>query len=208
MKADINLISKVSDNIIIYAPSVEEVYQNNVTNKKYNFQGLDLVMEGAFRDNHFNGVGTIVEILLNLIKPNNAYFGEKDFQQLQIIKKLTEIQNIPVNIIGCAIVREPNGLAMSSRNERLPKLIREEASLIYKTLKTAKNKFGTKSAQNIKDWVTKVINDNPNFKIEYIEISDIKTLKPLKRKQKDEKYRAFIAVYTSNVRLIDNIALN
>lgn len=208
LDADINLISKVSDQVIIYAPSVEEVYQNNVINKKYDFQGLDLVMEGEFRDDHFNGVGTIVEMLLNLIKPNNAYFGEKDFQQLQIIKKLTEIQNIPVTIIGCAIVRESHGLAMSSRNERLPKLIREEAALIYETLKTAKIKFGTESAQDIKDWVIKTINDNPNFEIEYIEISDVKTLRPIQRKQKGEKYRAFIAVYTANVRLIDNIALN
>ena len=208
LDTDIKLLSMASDQIVVYAPSVSEVYKKEVTPKKYNFQGLDLVMEGEFRDDHFNGVGTIVEMLLNLIKPNNAYFGEKDFQQLQIIKKLTEIENIPVNIIGCPIVRESHGLAMSSRNERLPSQIRQEASIIYNTLKAAKEKFGTKSAKVITDWVTKVINDNPNFKIEYIEISDAQTLKPIKRKQKGKKYRAFIAVYTANVRLIDNIALN
>ncbi|WP_298478956.1 pantoate--beta-alanine ligase [uncultured Maribacter sp.] len=205
---DINLLSTVSDKIIIYAPPVSELYQNKIAPKKFNFQGLDLVMEGEFRDDHFDGVGTIVEMLLNLIKPNNAYFGEKDFQQLQIIKKLTEIQNIPVNIIGCPIVREPHGLAMSSRNERLPSQIRKEASIIYNTLKAAKEKFGTKSAKVIKEWVIKTINDNPNFKVEYIEISDVQTLQPVIRKQKGKKYRAFIAVYTADVRLIDNIALN
>jgi len=208
LAADTSLLTKVSKDIVVYAPSVSEIYPKNITPKQYNFYGLDQVMEGEFRDNHFNGVGTIVEMLLKLVKPHNAYFGEKDFQQLQIIKKLTAIQKIPVTIIGCPIVREPHGLAMSSRNERLPKQIREEAALLYATLKTAKEKFGTESATTVKNWVRTVINDNPNFKVEYVQISDANTLKPVIRKQKNKKYRIFIAVYTANVRLIDNIALN
>ncbi|RKR15038.1 pantothenate synthetase [Maribacter vaceletii] len=208
LEKDIALLSSLSNQITVFAPSVEEVYKNNIVTKKYDFQGLDRVMEGEFRDDHFNGVGTIVELLLNLIKPDNAYFGEKDFQQLQIIKKLTQIQDILVTIIGCPIVREPHGLAMSSRNERLSTKTRNEASFIYETLKTAKEKFGTKSASKVKDWVTKTFLENNTFELEYIEISDIDTLKPIKRKQKGKKYRAFIAVYTENVRLIDNIALN
>ncbi len=208
LEKDIALLKTISDKIVVFAPSVNEIYQNKVVTKKYNFKGLDTVMEGEFRDDHFNGVGTIVELLLNLIKPTNAYFGEKDFQQLQIIKKLIEIKNIPVSIIGCPIVREPHGLAMSSRNERLSKQTRIEASFIYETLKTAKEKFGTKSALKVKDWVTKTFHNNDTFELEYIEISNIKTLKPVKRKQTGEKYRAFIAVYADNVRLIDNIALN
>ena len=208
LAADTSLLTKVSKDIVVYAPSVSEIYPKNITPKQYNFYGLDQVMEGEFRDNHFNGVGTIVEMLLKLVKPHNAYFGEKDFQQLQIIKKLTAIQKIPVTIIGCPIVREPHGLAMSSRNERLPKQIREEGALLYATLKTAKEKFGTESATTVKNWVRTVINDNPNFKVEYVQISDANTLKPVIRKQKNKKYRIFIAVYTANVRLIDNIALN
>jgi len=208
LEKDIALLNSLSNQITVFAPSVKEVYNNNVVTKKYDFQGLDRVMEGKFRDDHFNGVGTIVELLFNLIKPDNAYFGEKDFQQLQIIKKLTQILDIPVSIIGCPIVREPHGLAMSSRNERLSVKTRNEASFIYETLKTAKEKFGTKSALNVKDWVTKTFLEKDTFELEYIEISDIDTLKPIKRKQEGKKYRAFIAVYTENVRLIDNIALN
>lgn len=208
LEKDIALLKSLSNQITVFAPSVEEVYKNEIVTKKYDFQGLDRVMEGEFRDDHFNGVGTIVELLLNLIKPDNAYFGEKDFQQLQIIKKLTQIQDIPVSIIGCPIVREPHGLAMSSRNERLSEKTRNEASFIYETLKTAKEKFGTKSALNVKDWVTKTFLEKNTFELEYIEISDIDSLKPIKRKQKGKKYRAFIAVYVENVRLIDNIALN
>ncbi|WP_299434165.1 pantoate--beta-alanine ligase [uncultured Maribacter sp.] len=208
LEKDIAQLNSLSNQITVFAPSAEEIYKNNIVTKKYDFQGLDRVMEGEFRDNHFNGVGTIVELLLNLIKPDNAYFGEKDFQQLQIIKKLTQIQDIPVSIIGCPIVREPHGLAMSSRNERLSLKTRNEASFIYETLKTAKEKFGTKSALNVKDWVTKTFLKKNTFDLEYIEISDIDTLKPIKRKQKGKKYRAFIAVYVENVRLIDNIALN
>ena len=172
------------------------------------FHGLDKVMEGEFRDDHFNGVGTIVETLLRLVSPTRAYFGEKDFQQLRIIQKLTEIRKIPVKIIPCAIVREPNGLAMSSRNERLAPELRQKASLIYATLQTAKLKFGTESALDIKDWVVNVFKSDTKLVLEYFDITDVETLTPTKRKLRNIKYRAFIAVYAGDVRLIDNIALN
>ncbi len=204
---DIALIKKVSPDIIIYAPSVEEIYENQVKAEKYNFEGLDVVMEGEFRAGHFDGVGTIVEELLTSIKPNRAYFGEKDFQQLQIIKKLVAIKNIPVKIIGCAIVREENGLAMSSRNERLSPKLRQRASFIYETLSTAKEKFGTKSALEVTNWVKGQFEKEEDFKLEYFQITDIDRLKPLKRKLKNKQYRAFIAVFADDVRLIDNIAL-
>lgn len=206
--ADIQLISAISDNIIIFTPEVSEIYPNVIVPKIYDFEGLDKVMEGEFRDDHFNGVGTIVEELLNVVQPSKAYFGEKDFQQLRIIQKLTEIQHIPVEIIGCEIVREAHGLAMSSRNERLSKNIRQKAAFIYETLKTAKNKFGTENALNVKDWVIDQFENNHDFQLEYFDITDVETLTPMKNKINNVKYRAFIAVYVEDVRLIDNIALN
>jgi pantoate--beta-alanine ligase len=208
LENDVRLISSASEDIIIFAPSVSEIYQEHIVHKNYDFAGLDKVMEGEFRENHFNGVGTIVEELLRLIKPTRAYFGEKDFQQLRIIQKLTEIKNIPVEIIGCEIVRENQGLAMSSRNERLSNTIRLKAGFIYKTLKSAKLKFGMESVLNIKDWVRKEFQDNEDLQLEYFEITDVETLTPTKKKIENIKYRAFIAVYAENVRLIDNIALN
>lgn len=206
--ADIDILEKLSDKITVFAPSVEEMYPNGVGSTSYKFDGLDQVMEGAFREGHFNGVGTVVETLLKLIKPNKAYFGEKDFQQLQIIRKLVQIKDIPVDIIGCPIVREPNGLAMSSRNKRLSTTLRKEAGLIYKTLETAKKKFGTESAKSIMDWVKDQFKGHPFLKLEYVEIVDVGTLMPIKRKQDNIKYRAFMAVYANDIRLIDNIALN
>jgi pantoate--beta-alanine ligase len=205
---DIDLISSISKNIIVFAPSIAEIYQDRVKSKIYDFAGLDKVMEGEFRDNHFNGVGTIVEALFSLVKPKRAYFGEKDFQQLRIIQKLVELQKIPVEVIGCEIVRENHGLAMSSRNERLSPTIRQNAAFIYETLKTAKHTFGMESVLNVKDWVAKQFKNSTDFKLEYFEITDVETLTPAKNKNINIKYRAFIAVYVEGVRLIDNIALN
>mgnify|MGYP003663063278 FL=1 len=205
---DVDLISSISKNIIVFAPSITEIYQDRVKSKIYDFAGLDKVMEGEFRDNHFNGVGTIIEALFSLVKPKRAYFGEKDFQQLRIIQKLVELQKIPVEVIGCEIVRENHGLAMSSRNERLSPTIRQNAAFIYETLKTAKHKFGMESVLNVKDWVAKQFKNSTDFKLEYFEITDVETLTPAKNKNIDIKYRAFIAVYVEGVRLIDNIALN
>jgi pantoate--beta-alanine ligase len=207
LKEDIELIKTVSNDIIIYSPSVKEIYQDKITSEKYNFEGLDSVMEGEFRDGHFNGVGTIVEELLTSIKPDKAYFGEKDFQQLQIIKKLVALKNIPVEIIGCPIVREENGLAMSSRNERLSKTSRNEAAIIYKTLQEAKIKFGTKNALDVINWVESEFQKKEKFKLEYFQIAETSTLTPIKNKIKNEKYRAFIAIFVDEIRLIDNIAL-
>ncbi|MEP2278232.1 pantoate--beta-alanine ligase [Maribacter sp.] len=208
IEADIHLISAISEKIIIFTPEVSEIYPNTIVPKIYDFEGLDKVMEGEFRDDHFNGVGTIVEELLNIVQPSRAYFGEKDFQQLRIIQKLTEIQDIPVEIIGCKIIREDHGLAMSSRNERLSKNIRQKAAFIYETLKTAKSKFGTENALNVKDWVINQFENNRDFQLEYFDITDVETLTPIKNKINNVKYRAFIAVYVEDVRLIDNIALN
>jgi len=207
VKEDINLLKTVAETIIIFTPSASEMYPEGIITKTYNFEGLENVMEGQFREGHFDGVGTVVEKLLRMTSPTKAYFGEKDFQQLQIIKKLVAITNLPIKIIGCPIVRETNGLAMSSRNERLPKDLRQEAGFIYKTLKTAKLKFGTKSADFVVEWVKEQFKAHPHLKLEYVIITDVDQLKPVVSKNINLKYRAFIAVYAGDVRLIDNIAL-
>lgn len=204
---DILLLGSVSENIIVFAPTSEEIYSGDITSKSYDFEGLENVMEGEFREGHFNGVGTIIEKLLTLIGPTRAYFGEKDFQQLQIVRKLVRNLAIPVEIIGCPIVREPSGLAMSSRNERLPEALKQKAAFIYSTLKGAKQQFGTKSADFVMDWVRKQFGSQQDFKLEYFKITDEDKLLPVIQKEKDTKYRAFIAVYVGDVRLIDNIAL-
>ena len=205
---DIELLKQVSDNIVVFAPTVDEIYGENITSQSYEFDGLDKVMEGEFRTGHFDGVGTIVELFLRTVAPDRAYFGEKDFQQLQIIRKMAEIKNLPFQIIGCPIEREPNGLAMSSRNERLSKETREEAGFIHITLQTAKGDFGTKSAISIVDWVKSEFDQHPLFDLEYFEIADENTLTPALKIQDNQKYRAFIAVYADGVRLIDNLRLN
>tara|TARA_R110002051_G_scaffold325591_1_gene429174 strand:+ start:1910 stop:2758 length:849 start_codon:yes stop_codon:yes gene_type:complete len=208
LEKDIELLENISRDIIVFAPSVSDMYSNRVASKKFDFQGLDKVMEGSFREGHFDGVGTIVESLLLTVAPHRAYFGEKDFQQLQIIKKLVALQNIPVEIIGCPILREPNGLAMSSRNERLSEELRNEAGFIYETLKKIREKFSDQNYETILDWATEQFQLHKNLRLEYLQISEEDTLKPLDTKKKDKKYRAFIAVFADGVRLIDNIGLN
>lgn len=209
LDADVALLKTVSETqIAVYAPTVDDIYGDNVQSEAFKFDGLEHEMEGAFRAGHFDGVGTIVKRLFEIVTPNRAYFGEKDFQQLQIIKKLVELYHINVEVIGCPIHRDPDGLAMSSRNTRLTKEHREAAPFIYKTLKSAKIKFGTKSAKYVTEWVERQFKKEPLLELEYIIIADTSTLKPVKRKSNKKTYRAFIAAYAGDIRLIDNIALN
>lgn len=208
LQQDVDLLNTLSDKIIVYAPAVEDIYEGKTKSRKFNFDGLEHQMEGKFRDGHFDGVGTIVKLLFDIVKPNNAYFGEKDFQQLAIIKKLVSKYNIPVNIVGCKIKRDANGLALSSRNTRLKPELKVVAPFIYKTLKAAKEKFGTKSANKVVEWVENQFANHELLELEYFTIADEATLKTVKRKSKNKQYRAFIAVYAGKIRLIDNIALN
>ncbi|WP_136482058.1 pantoate--beta-alanine ligase [Cognatitamlana onchidii] len=209
LNEDILLLKTVDkDSIIVYAPSIDDMYNGNTVSQKFDFDGLENEMEGAFRPGHFDGVGTIVKRFFEIVKPHKAYFGEKDFQQLTIIKKLAEKYNIPVNIVGCKIHREPNGLAMSSRNTRLKPRYKDAAPFIYKTLQAAKEKFGTESAGSITRWVESQFVNQELLELEYFIIADTKTLKTVQRKSKKKTYRAFIAVYADDIRLIDNIALN
>ena len=208
LERDIAKIQTISDSVIIYAPTVDDIYEGNTTSKSFYFDGLENQMEGKFRPGHFEGVGTIVKRLFEIVKPTNAYFGEKDFQQLQIIKKLVEKENFPIAIEGCPIFREENGLAMSSRNERLSPNERNAAAIIYKTLLEVKNKFSYESLSEIALWVNQVFESQPDFKLDYFEIADEAKLQTCEIKKQDQKCRAFIAVFVNNIRLIDTISLN
>ncbi|MEN9907720.1 MAG: hypothetical protein RLZZ540_861 [Bacteroidota bacterium] len=207
LEADTQKISGLNANIIVYAPTADDIYEGKIVSQDFDFDGLENQMEGKFRPGHFNGVGTIVKRLFEIVSPTNAYFGEKDFQQLQIVKKMVSKNHLDVNIIGCNIYREANGLAMSSRNERLSISEREKASIIYQTLIEAKEKFKTQNCIEVKKWVTEVFDSNPIFDLEYFEIADEETLIPCNEKSKDKNYRAFIAVFVNNIRLIDTISL-
>ncbi len=195
-------------NLLVFVPSASELYGNEIKSCEFNFEGLETKMEGKYRAGHFNGVGTVVKRLFELVKPNKAFFGEKDFQQLQIIRKMVKKEGLTVQIVGCPIHRENNGLARSSRNERLTHQTREKASFIYQTLQKVKDKFGTESVKSISEWVKNEFEKNEFFKLEYFEIADTETLESSENTNKNTPYRAFIAVYADDVRLIDNIALN
>ena len=206
---DIKALETVSkDSILIYAPEVEDLYGSKIKSESFNFMGIESLMEGNSRPGHFNGVGTIVKRLLQIVNPNKAYFGEKDFQQLLIIKKMVEQEGLEVKIVGCPIEREPNGLAMSSRNGRLSPKEFHESAMIYEILQTVKQKFSSEDIASTCDWVLRRFNNNPLFELDYFQISDIESLMPIKEKIPNKKYRAFIAAYIGDVRLIDNIDLN
>jgi pantoate--beta-alanine ligase len=204
---DVDLLKSI-DCDFVFAPSVEEIYNKSILSEKYSFDGLENQMEGKHREGHFDGVGTIVKRLFEIVQPTYSYFGEKDFQQLQIIKKLVDKYQIPTKVIGCKIHREKDGLAMSSRNTRLTKEHRQAAPFIYKVLKEARLKFKTQSARKVNDWIANEFQKNELLELEYFEIANVITLKTISRKQKNNKYRAFIAAFAGNIRLIDNIALN
>ena len=208
LQKDIDLLESLNPNLWVFAPTAYELYGDNIISEEFNFGSLGEVMEGKFRAGHFDGVGTVVKMLFEIVKPHKAFFGQKDYQQLQIIRKLTKVQNLPVEVVGCPILREPNGLARSSRNELLDPTQRENASFIHQTLLKSKELFGTKSVNYITDWVNAQFENHPFLKLEYFEIADASTLKKINRKRKGQEYRAFIAAYAGEVRLIDNLALN
>jgi pantoate--beta-alanine ligase len=205
---DIAHLKRFSKNIFIFSPSALELYNNNINSKSYNFSGIESEMEGKHRIGHFDGVGTVLNLFFRIIKPNKAYLGEKDFQQLRIVRKLVEIENLPVKVIGCPTIRETSGLAMSSRNKRLNNEQLKEAILIYKTLLKIKENFNLLSILKLNQLVEKEFKSHPSLTLEYFEIADTETLKTAIYKSKKKKYRGFIACFIDGVRLIDNIALN
>lgn len=205
---DLELLENISKDLIIYLPQISDIYGEKVVSKQYDFEGLENEMEGKHRKGHFDGVGTVLSKFFEIIKPDKAYFGEKDFQQLQIVKKMVAIENQSLEIVGCPILREKNGLAMSSRNVRLSVQQFEKAALIYKTLLEVQEKFNTHSLPELDKMVLERFLQNPDLKLEYFEIADEDTLKTAKQKNTSAKYRAFIAAFIGEVRLIDNMPLN
>ena len=206
IEKDIELLQQTQNVDAVYIPQIEDIYSDGLERKKYDFEGLENEMEGKFRPGHFDGVGTVVEELFRQVQPNNAYFGEKDFQQLMIIKKLVEKLSLPINIIGIPIYREKNGLAMSSRNMRLTSEQRESAKIIFETLVKVKDLFHQQTLDEIHQFVENTFN-NSDFELEYFIIANEKTLREISEIKSNETYRAFIVVVIDGVRLIDNIQL-
>lgn len=189
---------------LLFAPEISEMYPEEVV-EEYDFGLLETVMEGAHRPGHFNGVAVVVRKLFEIVQPHRAYFGEKDFQQLAIIQKLVEMKAIPVEIVPCPIVREDDGLAMSSRNARLVSVERSIAPFIFQTLKQASSKKGLQNPEAIKQWVIEAFKSQELFQLEYFEVADDSNLQPVHNWEDAEGILGFIAVQLGNVRLIDNI---
>lgn len=208
LAADVERLQTLSDRVIVFAPTVDDIYKGKTVSRQFDFGGIENEMEGRFRPGHFDGVGTIVKALFEIVMPTRAYFGEKDFQQLQIVRKMTQKESLPVDVIGMPVFREPNGLAMSSRNERLTADERKRASYIFQALSMARKHFKTKSAQAVTAEITAGFRSQEGMQLEYFEIADETTLRPCRRKNPKKRYRAFIAVFVGQVRLIDTIALN
>ena len=208
IEKDIEILEKSAFVDAVYIPEVTDIYPEALKSKEYNFDGLENEMEGKFRPGHFNGVGTVVEELFRQVKPDNAYFGDKDYQQLAIIKKLVEKLNLPIKIHGVPIYREKNGLAMSSRNKRLDHEQCKAAKVIYETLVKVNDWFRIITVSEIYQRVKDIFENQRGMVLEYFEIADEATLKETDFFYKDRSYRAFIVVFVGDVRLIDNLHLD
>lgn len=197
---------KTVDCDLVFAPSVEEIYPEPDT-RKFDFGYIESVMEGAKRPGHFNGVGQVVSRLFDIVRPDKAFFGMKDFQQVAIIKNMVKQLNYDIQIVPCPIIREESGLALSSRNSLLDEEHKKNAPHIYATLKKACNLASEMSVSNLKKWITDEINSNPYLETEYVEIVDDTTLKVTEDWAEEGIKVACVAVYAGKIRLIDNIVL-
>ena len=203
---DLELLRSISDKIIVFNPEPNELYSGDIRLDNFNFNGLDKYMEGKFRGDHFVGVATVVSKLFCLIKADNTYFGEKDFQQLRIIENLIKEKNFSTKLIRCETIRSEDGLALSSRNNQLNFSSKKIATNLFKALNFAKEKIDVLSINEIEQKISDDLSNFKEIKLEYFVIADEQNLKPIKYKQ-TEKYRAFIAAYVSGIRLIDNVKL-
>lgn len=204
-EADIAKLESVGCDAL-YLPSVEDLYPNGLECESIDMNGLDVVMEGAFRPGHFQGMATVVKRLLLQVQPTRAYFGEKDFQQLQIIRQMVKTLQLPVEILGMPIIREPNGLAMSSRNIRLTEEFKKKSLFIYQSLLKAKE-LSSHYAPEIVICKIEKLYLNSDLKLEYFTITEEESLQAAKSFDPSKHYRAFIAVFAGEIRLIDNIQI-
>lgn len=204
---DLNMLSSIlGENDYVFCPDNGEMYPDSVS-KVFDFGPLEMVMEGASRPGHFNGVGIVVERLFRIIMPDRAYFGEKDFQQVAVIKKMTEIEELEVEIVSCPIIRETNGLAMSSRNTLLDLNTRENAGNIYQSVNLASKLAETNNPEETSEIITGLINSKPGFKVEYLIFADENSLRTIENWDETDSIRCFAAVRAGKVRLIDNIKI-
>ena len=207
IKKDISKIKEISENIFVFNPTSDEIYDNNIVFENFDFGNLDKVMEGNYRPNHFNGVATIVTKLFEIFEPDFTFFGEKDFQQVLIIKHLISKKFPKINLVICNTVREKNGLAISSRNKLLNKKIYKKCGLIYDMLVFAKKHIREKDINKIKEHIINKLNAISSFELEYFEIRDSEFLEKIDILVKKQKIRAFICVKVDGIRLIDNMEL-
>ena len=200
---DLEMLRRLETDLV-FVPPVEEMYPAH-DERSFDLGGLDRVMEGLHREGHFNGVAQIVSKLFLLVGPHRAYFGQKDFQQLVIIRRLVEILELDISIVSCPIIREEDGLAMSSRNVRLSKEERKLAPFIYKTLLQARARMKDLSPAQVKEWVRLQFESQPALDLEYIEIVEDKGLSPIEDWAEAVNKVACVAVHLGEVRLIDNL---
>ena len=203
LDADCALLEPVGCDYV-FAPSVAEMYPEPDT-RVFNLGPVAEVMEGPRRPGHFNGVAQVVSKLFYIVEPDNAYFGEKDFQQIAVIREMVRQLNLPVHIVDCPIQREADGLALSSRNTRLTPEQRQKAPVIARTLKESTTFVPAKSVQEMIDYVVNTINQVPEMEVEYFEIVDGNTMQPIQNWPDTTYPVGCITVYCGEVRLIDNI---
>lgn len=206
VEKDLELLQTVGCDVV-FAPEADDIYSKSETDSRFefDFEGLDNVMEGKFRPGHFNGVVQIVSKLFDLVRPNRAYFGEKDFQQLAIIRLMTRRYNLPIEIVPCPIVREDSGLALSSRNSLLKDNEKQVASHIYAVLNESRQFVPQTEVEELKQCVIAAIEQKPELKVEYFDIVDGHTLKSIGKWDECDYVVGCITVFCRNVRLIDNI---
>lgn len=207
LSTDAKMLEKVGCDVL-FSPGAEELYPQGTTESlELDWGMLDKVMEGKFRPGHFKGVAIVVKKLFSITHPTRAYFGKKDYQQLAVIRRMVEQLRLPVTIIPCDTVREPDGLAMSSRNLRLTIAERQVAPVIYEVLCQVREKAGKIPVKDLREWAIRKIQEHPSIRVEYFEIGDKETLIPLENWSLKSRAVAFIAAFLGDVRLIDNLEL-
>jgi len=207
IEKDVKLLESIGCDIL-YLPSKEQLYPEGHVPLKYDFKHLDTVMEATHRPGHFQGVAEVVRILFEIVKPNKAYFGEKDFQQLKVIEMLVKQFQIPVEIIPCPVIRELDGLAMSSRNARLTAIERDNASFIFTQMMYCANHYNEFSPKELKKYIAKQFENHPLFHLEYFEFANRENLALVQNTWDEAKsVGIFVAARLGQVRLIDNIIL-
>jgi len=207
IEKDIQLLESVGCDML-FLPSVEEMYPPNDEPWHIDLGELDRIWEGEHRPGHFQGVTQIVHKLFELVKPDYACFGQKDFQQVMVIQKMIQIKNLPIQLLICPIIRNANGLALSSRNARLSDEGREIALAIFKSLNAIKSNFKSKSIPNLLEEARTILAQQPEITIEYLSICESSTLSPVTKLEEGKSYVAIITVWLEGVRLIDNIILS